>query len=80
MPNSGIPDVNWADRVSRDAIVDVSQQLVSIQSVSGDELAVMTFVQQWLDERGIGFVVTANDPNRPNVIATVGNPESGPIV
>ncbi len=71
---------DWVDRVSRDAIVDVSKQLVSIPSVSGDELAVMTFVQRWLDERGIGYVVTANDPARPNVIATVGDPASGPII
>nr|MBA3378228.1 M20/M25/M40 family metallo-hydrolase [Chloroflexia bacterium] len=71
---------DWVDRVSRDAIVNVSKQLVSIPSVSGGELAVMTFVQQWLDERGIGYVVTANDPTRPNVIATVGDPTSGPVI
>ena len=74
--------VNWVDRVSREKIVDVAQRLVSIPSVSGDELDVMTFVQRWLDERGIGYVVTANDPARPNVIATVGevgNAEQGNI-
>lgn len=71
---------NWVDRVDRDAIVEISRQLVSIPSVSGDELAIMTFVQQWLDERGIAYVVTANDPNRPNVIAMVGDPASGPVI
>jgi acetylornithine deacetylase/succinyl-diaminopimelate desuccinylase family protein len=70
----------WADRVSRDDIIEVARRLVSIPSVSGDELEIMKFVQRWLDERGIGYVVTANDPNRPNVIATVGNVEFGPIV
>jgi acetylornithine deacetylase/succinyl-diaminopimelate desuccinylase-like protein len=70
----------WVDLVSRDKIVDVARQLVSIPSVSGDELEVMQFVQRWLDERGISYVVTANDPNRPNVIATVGDVESGPVI
>ena len=59
----------WIDQVSRDKIVDVSKALVSIPSVSGNELEVMTFVQRWLDERGISYVVTSKDPNRPNVIA-----------
>ncbi len=71
---------NWVDRVSREAIVEVSRRLVSIPSVSGNEFEVMAFVQRWLDERGISYVVTANDPTRPNVIATVGDPNSGPVV
>ncbi|HYI23907.1 MAG TPA: M20/M25/M40 family metallo-hydrolase, partial [Thermomicrobiales bacterium] len=71
---------NWVDHVDRDRIVEISRQLVSIPSVSGDELEIMTFVQKWLDERGIAYVVTANDPNRPNVIATVGDPASGPVI
>ncbi|MGB3307063.1 MAG: M20 family metallopeptidase [Thermomicrobiales bacterium] len=70
----------WVDRVSRDEIVDVAQKLVSIPSVSGDEAEIMKFVQGWLDGRGISYVVTANDPNRPNVIATVGDPASGPVI
>ena len=70
----------WVDKVSREKIVDVAKGLVSIPSVSGDELAVMQFVQQWLDERGISYVVVANDPNRPNVIATVGDPTTGPVI
>lgn len=70
----------WVEQVSREKVLEVAQQLVSIPSVSGDELAVMQFVQRWLDERGISYVVTANDPNRPNVIATVGDPTSGPVI
>jgi acetylornithine deacetylase/succinyl-diaminopimelate desuccinylase len=73
-------NTNWVDRVSREAIVDVARQLVSIPSVSGNELAVMEFVQHWLDARGIPYIVTANDPNRPNVVATVGDPASGPVI
>ena len=70
----------WVDKVDRRKIVDVATQLVSIPSVSGDELEVMAFVQTWLDERGIGYVVTSKDPKRPNVIATVGEVGSGPLV
>lgn len=70
----------WVDRVSRDAIVEVGRQLVSIPSVSGDEYEVMQFVKRWLDERGISYVETANDPKRPNIIATVGNPGDGPLI
>lgn len=71
---------SWTDKVSRDAIVEVGTQLVSIPSVSGDEYEVMQFVKRWLDERGISYVETANDPKRPNIIATVGNPEEGPLI
>ncbi len=70
----------WVEKVSRDDIVDVGKQLVSIPSVSGDEFAVMQFVKQWLDDRDISYVETANDPQRPNIIATVGNPSEGPLV
>lgn len=70
----------WADKVSRDDIVKVGVDLVSIPSVSGDEWEIMQFVKQWLDERGISYVETANDPKRPNIIATVGDPSKGPII
>lgn len=70
----------WVEKVNRDEIVEVGKQLVSIPSVSGDEYEVMQFVKRWLDERGISYVETANDPRRPNIIATVGNPEEGPLI
>lgn len=70
----------WADKVSRDDIVKVGVDLVSIPSVSGDEWEIMQFVKRWLDERGISYVETANDPKRPNIIATVGDPSKGPII
>lgn len=70
----------WVEKVSRDAIVEVGKQLVSIPSVSGDEYEVMQFVKRWLDERGISYVETANDPKRPNIIATVGNLGEGPLI
>jgi len=70
----------WADRVSRDEIVDVGTKLVSIPSVSGDEWEIMQFVKAWLDARNIAYVETANDPKRPNIIATVGDASKGPII
>ena len=70
----------WVQKVSRNEIVEVSTSLVSIPSVSGDEYEIMQFVKRWLDERGIGWVETANDPTRPNIIATVGNPADGPLI
>lgn len=70
----------WVDKVSRESILETAKNLVSIESTSGLEFDVMTFVQSWLDERGISYVVTSNDPKRPNVIATVGDPSSGPVI
>ncbi|MCA9832339.1 MAG: M20 family metallopeptidase [Thermomicrobiales bacterium] len=70
----------WIERVNREEIVDVSKALVSIPSVSGDEYEVMQFVKRWLDDHGISYVETANDPMRPNIIATVGNPGEGPLI
>ena len=70
----------WVDKVSRDEILATASSLVSIESTSGLELNVMQFVVAWLEERGISYVVTANDPVRPNVIATVGDPSSGPVI
>lgn len=72
--------MNWVDRVQRDAVVEIGKQLVSIASVSGDEFAIMQFVKSWLDDRGISYIETANDPQRPNIIATIGRPADGPLI
>lgn len=80
MADAGTVGMAWADKVSREDIVKVGCELVSIPSVSGDEYEVMQFVKRWLDERGISWVETANDPKRPNIIATVGDLASGPII
>jgi acetylornithine deacetylase/succinyl-diaminopimelate desuccinylase family protein len=70
----------WVDKVSREEIVATATSLVSIESTSGLELNIMRWVQGWLEQRGISYVVTANDPNRPNIVATVGDPSSGPVI
>lgn len=71
---------SWVEKVNRDDIVEIGKQLISIPSVSGDEYEIMQFVKRWLDERGISYVETANDPKRPNIIASVGDPDKGPTI
>ena len=71
---------NWPERVSRERIVELASELIAIPSVSGDEKAVMEWVAGWCDGRGIEYLVTAKDPARPNVIAWVGDPASGPVI
>lgn len=70
----------WVERVSRDIIVTNASSLIAIPSISGNEKSVMEFVASWCDTRGISYTVTARDPQRPNVIAWVGDPESGPVI
>lgn len=70
----------WVDAVSRDEIVNIGLRLVSVPSVSGDEYDVMQLVKLWLDDHGISYVETANDPKRPNIIATVGDVNAGPVI
>ena len=71
---------SWADAVSRDAIVEIASQLVAIPSPSGEERAVMEFVQRWFEDRGIQYQVVAKDATRPNVIASVEPSTDGPTV
>lgn len=71
---------HWVEQVSRESISEIGRQLVSIPSVSGDEYEIMQFVKRWLDERNISYVETASDPNRPNIIATIGNRAEGPLI
>jgi succinyl-diaminopimelate desuccinylase len=70
----------WAERVERDGIVEMAKELVAIPSPSGDEQAVMEFVAGWCAARGIAHQVLAKDPERPNVVITIGDPSSGPRV
>jgi acetylornithine deacetylase/succinyl-diaminopimelate desuccinylase family protein len=71
---------NWAERVDRDAILDMANHLIAIPSESGQERAVMEWVARWCDERGLACEVVARDPDRPNLVITVGDPASGPVL
>ena len=69
----------WVERVERDAIVAMAQELVAIPSPSGDEKGVMEFVAGWCAARGLEHQVLALDPNRPNVVITIGDGD-GPTI
>ena len=65
--------------VDRNRLVDIVCNLVSIPSVTGDEKLIMEHVAGFFDAAGIDYVISANDPNRPNVVATIGN-GNGPTI
>lgn len=75
-----MPEGSWADRVDRDAILDMANHLIAIPSESGEERAVMDWVARWCDERGISYEIVARDPNRPNLVITIGDPSTGPVL
>ncbi len=70
----------WVDRVDREALVRMASDLVAIPSPSGEEAAVMRFVAEWCTARGIEHQVVAKDPERPNVVISVGDASAGPTV
>ena len=69
-----------SDRVSRDEIVALASRLIAVPSTSGEERAIMEDVARWCDEVGLQYQTIASDPDRPNVIVTVGDPTSGPTI
>lgn len=69
-----------SDRVSRDDIVALASRLIAIPSTSGEERAIMDDVVRWCDAVGLHHESIAKDPDRPNVIVTVGDPSSGPTI
>jgi acetylornithine deacetylase/succinyl-diaminopimelate desuccinylase family protein len=66
--------------VSRDEIVALASRLIAIPSPSGEERAVMEETARWCEAHALPFAVLAADPDRPNVVVTVGDPGSGPTV
>lgn len=66
-------------QINRERLIEIVTQLIGIPSVSGDELAIMQHVAGYFDGAGIEHVVTALDPERPNVIASIGN-GNGPVI
>jgi acetylornithine deacetylase/succinyl-diaminopimelate desuccinylase family protein len=65
--------------IDRAQLVRIVTDLVSIPSVSGNEQAIMEFVAGFFEAAGIPFVVTAKDPARPNVVASLGD-GNGPVL
>jgi succinyl-diaminopimelate desuccinylase len=69
----------WTEQIDRDAIVAIASDLVAIPSPSGQERDVMAFVADWCGKRGLEFQIVAKDPNRPNVVVSIGDGD-GPII
>jgi acetylornithine deacetylase/succinyl-diaminopimelate desuccinylase family protein len=59
--------------INRERLIEIVTDLVSIPSVTGDELAIMQHVAGIFEGADIPHQITALDPKRPNVIATVGS-------
>src|SRR5918998_3374987 len=69
-----------ADRINRDGIVALASRLISIPSASGEERAVMEEVIRWCTSIDLPFDVVESDPDRPNVVISLGHPAAGPVV
>lgn len=70
----------WTERVERDAIVKMASDLIAIPSPSGEERAVMAFVTGWCEAQGLEYRVVAKDPDRPNVVVSIGDAQAGPTI
>jgi acetylornithine deacetylase/succinyl-diaminopimelate desuccinylase family protein len=68
------------DRVSRDEIVALASRLISIPSASGEERAVMEEVIRWCSSLDLPYEVIDADPDRPNVVISLGDAAAGPVV
>src|SRR5918993_1721627 len=68
------------DRVNRDEIVTLASRLISIPSASGEERAVMEEVIRWCSFVDLPFQVIDSDPDRPNVVISLGDPAAGPTI
>ena len=66
-------------QVDRERLIKIVTELISIPSVSGDELAIMQHVAGFFEGAGVRHEVTAKDPQRPNVVASIGN-GNGPVI
>ena len=71
---------SFGDRVSREEIVALASRLIAIPSVSGSERAVMDDVGRWCRDNDLQNVTTALDPQRPNVVVSIGDADAGPTI
>jgi succinyl-diaminopimelate desuccinylase len=69
-----------ADGVSRDEIVALASRLISIPSASGEERAVMEEVIRWCSSVNLPIDVIESDPDRPNVVISLGETAAGPTI
>lgn len=62
--------------VTREGLLELAASLIAVPSVGGEELRVMEVARAWLEARGVSVEVVARDPQRPNLVATVGKGRS----
>jgi acetylornithine deacetylase/succinyl-diaminopimelate desuccinylase family protein len=60
--------------------VALASRLISIPSASGEERAVMEEVIRWCSFVDLPFQVIDSDPDRPNVVISLGDPAAGPTI
>jgi succinyl-diaminopimelate desuccinylase len=68
------------DRVDRDEIVALASRLISIPSASSEERAVIEEVIRWSSSVDLPYEVIDADPDRPNVVISLGDPATGPTI
>jgi succinyl-diaminopimelate desuccinylase len=71
---------SFGDRVSREEIVELASRLIAIPSPSGEERAIMDDVVRWCRKYDLPYQTTALDPNRPNVVISIGDADVGPTL
>ncbi|MEA2171650.1 MAG: hypothetical protein QOF76_4950 [Solirubrobacteraceae bacterium] len=61
---------------------DVLARLISFNTVNppGDERACAEWLGGYLSDAGLDVELTGAEPERPNVVATLGDPSSGPVL
>jgi acetylornithine deacetylase/succinyl-diaminopimelate desuccinylase-like protein len=59
------------DGISTRDIVELTSRLVSVPSI-GEEAAVMDEARRYLEEQGLAVEVRSRDPQRPNLVITIG--------
>lgn len=67
-------------QIDRGTVLPIARSLIAIPSISGDEARIMAWVAQWCQERALDVVTIARDERRPNLIISIGDPETGPTL
>ncbi|HLI61334.1 MAG TPA: M20/M25/M40 family metallo-hydrolase [Solirubrobacteraceae bacterium] len=62
--------------------VELLQRLIRFDTVNppGNERPAIEHLERYCAAAGFACVVLADDPERPNLVATLGDPESGPVL
>ncbi len=66
----------------QDETVELLQRLIRFDTVNppGNERPAIEHLERYCADAGFDCVVLADDPERPNLVATLGDPDSGPVL